>query len=254
MARGRRGKMRKAAVLLVAVLFAVGAPAQEAATDTGGMIRRLLPGAGGEEPAAPKVPPFEIPTFDGQKKDFKGATRPFTPIKKIDSDAILETVINCYPARSRWKIDVDLQASVRNTNAYDVTNSTIGRSMVGVVFRMPLYSDSEFDRERQRELQRRNDTARQIASFIGSIARRNAAVRTLSLSSMMEQRAQVRVNNGITEADEQTKWLAEVVKAENDLITAEANIEQARMMLAAQCREDAAPTVNDYLKRLMELK
>jgi hypothetical protein len=254
MACGRRGKMRKAAVLL-AVLFAVGAPAQEADTNNGGgMIRRLLPGAGGEEPAAPKVPPFEIPTFDGQKKDFKGATRPFAPIKKIDSDAILETVINCYPARSRWKIDVDLQAAVRNTNAYDVTNSTIGRSMIGVVLRMPIYSDSEFDRERQRELQRRNDTARQIASFVGSIARRNAAVRTLSLSSMMEQRAQVRVNNGITEADEQTKWLAEVVEAENALITAEANIEQARMMLAAQCREDAAPAVNGYLKRLAELK
>jgi len=213
----------------------------------------LWPWASQSPATPPKVPPFEIPTFAGQHGDFKDAPSEWVRAPKIDGDAIFRAVVSCYPARSRWQIDLDLQAALRTSSAVDVTGTTIGRSMVGIVARMPIYSDSEMDRERQREYQRRLETASTIADFIGAIARRNAAVRTLSLSSMLEKRAQLRVREGIADADEQVKWLQKVIDTENELISAEGDIQKARLKLVALCRDDAADGINAFLTQLARL-
>lgn len=213
----------------------------------------LWPWASQNAPAPPKIQPFEIPTFAGKAGDFKGQRPEWVKPPRIDGDAVFRAVVACYPARSRWQIDIDLQAAVRNTGAVDVSGTTIGRSMVGIVARMPIYSDSEMDRERVREYQRRTDTAKIVANFIGQSAKRNAAVRALALVATMEQRAQVRVREGIADADEQVKWLDKIIQAEGDLMTAESAIQEARLKLVAQCRDDVADEMNDYLSGLAQL-
>lgn len=84
------------------------------------------------------------------------------------------------------------------------------------------------------------------ATFPSSQASRNSgidlqAVRTLALAAAMEQRAQLRVNQGIADADEQIKWLDKVAGAE------------ARLKLVSQCRDESADTVNAYLSEISQL-
>lgn len=213
----------------------------------------LWPWASQAPKEAPKVQPFEIPTFDGGKRDFRAPATAWAKAPRIDGDAIFRMIVACYPAKSRWNLDVDLQGAVRNTSAVDVTGTQIGRHMIGIVARMPLYSASEVDREREREYRRRQDTAQTVADLVGQLATRNQAVRVLALAGSMEQRAQVRVNQGIADADEQIKWLDRVAGAEKDLITAESKAAEARLKLVSQCRDETSDTVNAYLTELSQL-
>lgn len=213
----------------------------------------LWPWASQSPKDPPKVQPYEIPTFDGGKRDFRAGATSWTKAPKIDGDAIFRMIVACYPAKSRWNLDVDLLGAVRNTSAVDVTGTQIGRNMIGIVARMPLYSASEIDREREREYRRRQDTAQTVADLVAQVAARNQAVRVLALAGSMEQRAQVRVNQGIADADEQIKWLDRVASAEKDLITAESKAAEARLKLMSQCRDEASDTVNAYLTELAQL-
>ena len=225
------------------------APAPTFAEEKGG---NLWPWASQNAPAPPKVKPYEIPTF-GDKRNFRDAPAQWQKAPKIDGDAIFRMVVACYPNKSRWGLDVDLAAAVRNANAVDITGTAIGKSTVGIVARMPLYSATEMDREREREYKRRTDTAGKVAEFVGQLAARNQALRVLALAAAMESRAQVRVNEGIADADEQIKYLDKVANAEKDLITAEAKAMDARLSLVAMCRDEESDTVNAYLTDLAQL-
>lgn len=224
-----------------------------ALTAANGQAGDLWPWASQTPKEPPKVQPFEIPTFDGGRRDFRAPASAWTKAPRIDGDAVFRMIVACYPSRSQWNIDVDLQAALRNTSAVDVTGTQIGRSMIGIVARMPLYSATEVDREREREYRRRQDTAQTVADLATQLAARNQAVRVLALSGSMEQRAQVRVNQGIADADEQIKWLDRVAGAEKDLITAESKAAEARLKLVSQCRDEASDTVNAYLTELSQL-
>ena len=92
-----------------------------------------------------------------------------------------------------------------------------------------------------------------MAEFVGQLAARNQALRVLALAAAMESRAQVRVNEGIADADEQIKYLDKVANAEKDLITAEAKAMDARLSLVAMCRDEESDAVNAYLTDLAQL-
>lgn len=213
----------------------------------------LWPWASQSPTPPPTIKPYEIPTMSGNKRDFRAAPAGWVKAPRIDGDAVFRTIIACYPTKSYWTLDVDLQAAIRNTGAVDVSGTTIGRAMVGIVARMPIYSRTEIDREREREYKRRSDTAAKVAEFVNQLANRNQALRQLAIAASMEQRAQIRVNEGIADADEQIKWLDKVASLENALITAEAKAMDARLTLAAMCRDGEADAVNGYLTDLAQL-
>lgn len=242
--------MRRAGLILARSLVVIAAlPAPTFAEEKGG---NLWPWSSQNAPAPPKVQPYEIPTF-GAKREFRDAPAQWRKAPKIDGDAIFRMVIACYPNKSRWNLDVDLQAAVRTANAVDITGTAIGKSTVGIVARMPLYSATEMDREREREYRRRTDTAGKVADFVGQLATRNQALRSLALAAAMESRAQIRVNEGIADAEEQIKYLDKVAAAENQLVTAEAKAMDARLSLVAMCRDEEANAVNAYLTDLAHL-
>ncbi|MDD4913331.1 MAG: hypothetical protein PHP57_13645 [Sideroxydans sp.] len=202
--------------------------------------------------AAPVVPPYQVPTFSG-KRDFRSPLAAWVVAPRIDGDAVFRAIVSCFPSKSTWNMDVNLQTALRTSNAVDISGTAIGKYHVGIVANMPLYSSVEIDRERQREYQRRIEVAKAVAEFIGQIANRNTAVRALSMAAALEARAQVRVNEGIVDADEQIKFLDRVIKSENDLVTAEAKAMDARLSLVASCREEEAERINEYLTGLAQL-
>ena len=211
----------------------------------------LWPRASQAPKDAPKVKPYEVPTFGG-KRDLRSAAK-WEKAPRIDGDAVFRAVVACFPSKPTWNIDVSLQAAMRTANAVDITGTAIGKSTVGIVASMPLYSATEIDRERQREYQRRGDVAKTVAEFIGQLANRNMALRALALAAAMESRAQIRVNEGIADADEQVKFLDRVMKAENDLITAESKAMDARLSMVSMCRDEEADRMNEYLTGLAQL-
>lgn len=213
----------------------------------------LWPWASQAPAPPPQIKPYEIPTMSGNKRDFRAPPAGWVKAPRIDGDAVFRTIIACYPTKTYWNLDVDLQAAIRNTGAVDISGTTIGRSMIGIVARMPIYSRTEIDREREREYRRRSDTASKVAEFVNQLATRNQALRQLAIAAAMEQRAQIRVNEGIADADEQIKWLEKVAQLENSLITAEAKAMDARLTLVAMCRDGEADNVNAYLSDLAQL-
>lgn len=237
---------RKTFFVAVAGLCAAAAVA---AADLGG----LWPWSS-QNPAKPApVRPYEIPTFEGQAREFRQPPPPLAQAPAIDGDAVFRAVVDCYPVKSRWKMDVDLEAAVRSTRVIDVTGTAVGRSNIGIVARMPIYSATEHDREMEREARRRADTAKTVADFVAKLAERNASVRAVALYSALEQRARVRVNTGIADALEQVGYMEKTSTAERDLIRAEAGVMQTRLQLVAMCREGEADQMNRFLSGLAQL-
>jgi hypothetical protein len=207
--------------------------------------------SGSELEKPPEVKPYQIPTMAGDGLDYHAKPAPIVQAPAIDADAVFSRVITCYPERSKFDIDVDLRAAIRSSDVLDLqdTATGLGKSYVGIVASMPLYSGKELDREKEREYQRRKDTAKAVADFISAIAARNHAVRELALYRSLEARSAVRVKEGITEATEQVGYLEKVATAQDKLISEEAKIMESRLLLAGMCDPKNAKTIGGWLKQ-----
>lgn len=207
--------------------------------------------SGSELEKPPEVKPYQIPTMAGDGLDYHAKPAPIVQAPAIDADAVFSRVLACYPEKSKFDIDVDLRAAIRSSDVLDLqdTATGLGKSYVGIVASMPLYSGKELDREKEREYQRRKDTAKAVADFVTAIAGRNHAVRELALYRSLEARSAVRVQQGLTEATEQVGYLEKVANAQNKLITEEAKIMESRLLLAGMCDPTNAKTIGGWLKQ-----
>lgn len=201
---------------------------------------------------APKIPPYQIPTFDGKGRDFKEPIPPIAPAPEVDGDAIFSMVVNCFPERVKWGLELDAVGGIRESSDGVSTFDTSGlaRHYVGIVAKMPLYSATEINRERQTEYQRREQVAKNIKALLSGLADRRRAQRELGLYTSLEARSQQRVSLGIVEATEQVGYLEKVAQAQSKLDDANAAIEGARLALVGQCRDGIADEVNHYLKEV----
>lgn len=199
----------------------------------------------------PEVEPYQVPTLAGDGLDFKAKPAPVVKAIAIDADEVFNRVLACFPERSKFHLDVNLRAAVRTSPTLDVEEvSGLGNSYVGIVANMPLYSSNELDRQKEREYNRRKDTAKAVTDFVSSIAARNQAVRSVALYRSLEARAAVRVQQGIVEATEQVGYMEKVANAQKELVNQEAKIMETRLMLAGMCDPVNAKRMGDWLKQV----
>jgi hypothetical protein len=207
--------------------------------------------ATGKAPPPPEIPPYQIPTYSGERPDFKGPVPAMQPAPKVDADGMFRMVVNCYPVKSTWQIELDAVAGTRYADdtggitTFDT--SGLARHYVGLVAKMPLYSSQELDREREREYHRRTETATRISELLQSLADRQRAQRELGLYTSLEARAQQRVAIGVAETTEQVSYLEKVATAQSNFDAATAKILGARLALVGQCRDEVLDQVNHYL-------
>ena len=208
--------------------------------------------AGSELEKPPDVKPYQIPTMTGDGLDYHANPAAIVQAPAIDADAVFSRVIACYPEKSKFDIDVDLRAAIRSSDVLDLqdTATGLGKSYVGIVASMPLYSGKELDREKEREYVRRKDTAKAVADFVTAIAGRNHAVRELALYRSLEARSAVRVKEGITEASEQVGYLEKVASSQEKLLTEEAKIMESRLLMAGMCDPKNAKVIGGWLKQV----
>lgn len=207
-------------------------------------------GGEAEKPPEPKV--YKTPTMVDDGLDYHDKPAALVQAPALDADAIYKSVLGCYPEKSKFDIDVDLRASIRSSDVLDLedTATGLGKSYVGIVAKMPLYSGKELDREKEREYVRRKDTAKAVADFVTAIAGRNHAVRELALYRSLEARSAVRVQQGVTEATEQVGYLEKVASSQEKLITEEAKIMESRLLLSGMCDPKNAETIGGWLKKV----
>lgn len=206
----------------------------------------------GELEKPPTVQPYQMPTLTDDGLDYHDRPAAIVQAPALDADAIFKAVLACYPERSKFDIDVDLRASIRSSEVLDLQDSAtgLGKSYVGIVASMPLYSGKELDREKEREYSRRKDTAKAVADFVTAIAGRNHAVREFALYRSLEARSAARVKEGITEASEQVSYLEKVANSQEKLINEEAKIMESRLLLAGMCDPKNAERIGAWLRKV----
>ena len=232
--------------------FLVAVPASLSATDQDADQWRIPnPWNTDELEKPPKIKPYKLPRFD---ESYDGDQHTMVPPIKhspaIDAEMLWGSVLACYPAKSKFRLEIDLESSYRNRRSFDVTGEEIGQFYAGIVARMPLYSASELDREREREHMRRDQTAQTIGSLLAAVADRDHAVREMGLYSSLEARSQIRVQQGIAETAEQVSYLEKVAAAQAKLIQSEAAIIQHRLSLISMCADDKADNLNAFIKNV----
>ena len=210
------------------------------------------PWKGGEAEKPPALKIYKMPTMADDSLDYHAKPAAIVQAPALDADAIYTSVLGCYPEKSKFDIDVDLRASIRSSDVLDLEDTTtgLGKSYVGIVAKMPLYSGKELDREKEREYVRRKDTAKAVADFISAIAGRNHAVRELALYRSLEARSAIRVQQGVTEATEQVGYLEKVASSQDKLINEETKIMESRLLLSGMCDPKNAATICNWLKKV----
>ena len=199
---------------------------------------------------APDFKPYRLPTMEGNERSYQDNLPPLVKAPTIDPDGVFNSVMDCYPSPSNFNIDVELRGQLRSeAGGDDLFESTdIGSNYVGIVARMPLYSYTELDRERDREYHRRTTTAAAVSKFVSAVATRNHAIRELALHRSLEARAAVRVARGIVGASEQVSYLEKVADGQRALIKAEADIMESRLTMAALCDPEKQDVMSHYLR------
>jgi hypothetical protein len=203
-----------------------------------------------DKPKAPTVQPYQFPTYDGQGGDFRAHVPELAPFPDVDTEEVFKVVVNCFPERVPWGLELKAVAGARYTE--DNTVSTfdtagLSRYYAGVVAEIPLFSASEINAERRTEYQRRTQLAENIASFIKGLAAMRRAWREIGLYNGATLRSQERVKEGIAPTTEQVGYVEKVAEAYSKLDDAKAMVEAARLSLYGQCRNEVADEVNNYL-------
>lgn len=253
-----------AAVLLVPIsthaetaeqLAAAKAETLKIAEDNGSLAPSYWPWDSAEAEKPPEIQTYQLPTLADDGVDYHSKPAPLAKAPALNPDAVYQTVLRCYPEKSHFAIDIALRASVRSSDVLDETDlsSGLGKSYVGIVANMPLYSSQELNREREREYMRRKDTAKAVADFIAAIAGRNQSMRELALYRSLEARSAIRVQSGIVEATEQVGYLEKVATAQEKLVKEETKIIESRLLLAGMCDPTNAARVGGWLERLSQL-
>ena len=206
-----------------------------------------------QESSMAQSKPFETPRFDNNNVSIHTPIAPLKLAPRVDPEGIFNAVSHCYPERSKFNLEFELQGRYSNRAIYDITSTDIGKHYFALVARMPLYSVTDLNREREREHARRTLTATTIGHFMAALADRNHAHRKLGLYSALEARSQIRVAQGVTRTNEQVGYLEKVATAQQELIQAESQLVQHRLILVAQCGEGNTEQVSDYLKQLTKL-
>jgi hypothetical protein len=219
-------------------------------------VRRLYALAfvfvGGAAIAAPEAPPpWHLPSFDGASASDAIPAEPLERPARPDAQALFDMAISCYPSPSWFRPELSIQANYAERHRENKTNEIVNLDTAGtyaaVVFKMPLYSAADIERERERETRRRETVAAAVADFETALVDRANAQRELALLRAIEARSGKRVAAGVAETAEQVAALKEVAALESRLGKARAGISRARLTLIGMCkdRED----IEAYLDR-----
>ena len=225
-----------------------------------------------KKPAATdKPPPYQIPLLDGKKDRTKA--QPTDEYKLADAPnarELFDMIVSCWPERSwfRGELSAEARSMRRNSAAsgqstttldpisgnYITQNSTGNDATIGLLLRVPLWSATELDREREREAGRRNVIAQQVGIYVSALAEYQITEREMNITKALEKRSQERVALGVADTSEQVQKLQSVSQLEGKQLLNRANLIKSRITLQGLCTQDKAWIIDEYLKRFRDVE
>lgn len=226
-------------------------------------------GQGKAQEKKPGEVPYVVPLFDGKPRTHEPPKGEYQMAALPNAKELFDMVMACYPEKgwfrgefaaearstSRMGQNTQTQATSYDPSTGQYTTTSQGAdTYVGLVFRIPLWSALELDKEREREVGRRISTATQVGNFLSALAEYQITNRELALYRSLEKRSQERVALGVAETSEQVKYLEKVANLDRGATAIRARLISARVILQGLCTEDKAGIVDEYLKRFKEVQ
>lgn len=186
-------------------------------------------------PLVPAVPPLAKP--------------PAAP-RAFDAGYLVAAVADCWPAPSLFRPELSLELrGGRKFGDVSPTDQTQA-NYAGLVARIPLYSPTELDRQREHEAKRQGEAAAAAGAIVQALAERARAARETQLYEALERRSRQRVFEGVADTDEQVSALRRVADAHTRTADAAAKLTAAKLSLLAMCQRGArADAVAAYLQK-----
>ena len=218
----------------------------------------------------PPPPPYVLPLYDGKAAPSHRPPDGEYKLGKVpNARDLFDMISSCWPEKSwfRGELSAEARATKRvsdsaasSATSFDpvsgqyTTSVGSGEQYVGLVFRIPLWSAVELDKEREREVGRRGQIAGGVGSYIAALAEYQMAERELVLMKSLERRSQERVGLGIAETAEQVKYLEKVASIDRSLVASRAKLITSRVTLQGMCEDRKAWLVDEYLKRFKDVE
>lgn len=204
-----------------------------------------------ETPKASENKPWELPTYTGEKLTHHAKEKPDAATALPDPRELYERAMGCWPAPSYMRAEVTVESRLRSerTTYLDETGTVqgSGRAGVALVARLPLYSATELDREREREYARRVKVADAVGAFFTALTDRQRIKRELHLMQALERRAQERVRVGVTDTAEQVKYMERVAALDGELLKLRGQIQKSRLELIGHCNVANVNELDAYI-------
>ena len=215
-------------------------------------------------------PPYILPLFDG--KDQPSKVAPVGEYKLApmpNARELFDMVVACWPEKSWFRGELSAESritklasdsSASSSTSFDpvtgqyTTNVGSGEKYVGLVFRIPLWSATELDREREREAGRRGKIADSVGNFVNALASWQMDERELVLMKSLERRSQERVWLGVAETAEQVRYLEKVASIDRSMVASRAKLITARITLQGMCDDRKSWVIDEYLKRFKDVE
>jgi len=205
-----------------------------------------------EEPKA-SAQVYQLPTLSGRVDLTPPKAGGYKPPPQIDADRLFDAVIRCYPAPSWFRGELSAIARVGTGKVADFqeTIAPDGKTYLGLVAKVPLYSPVEADRERERETRRRLEIAKAVATLNDAATRLAVATRKAALYRSLESRAALRVRYGVADTAEQAGYLEKLADQEEAIAKAKADITAGRLTLRGMCQEDRAAAIDRLIDDML---
>lgn len=206
----------------------------------------MLSGCGRADEPKAVAQVYQLPTLTGHVDYMPPKGQGYRPPPQLDADYVFDAVVRCYPAPSWFRGELSAIARAGTGEVTDLTDTTAtsGKTYLGLVAKVPLYSPVEADRERERENNRRVRIADAVAKLNEAVTLRAVAERKRALFMSLESRSAKRVLHGIAETSEQAGYLEKLATQEEAIAKANADITAARLTLRGMCQEDRAGAID----------
>lgn len=190
--------------------------------------------------------PNPFPAFDGVPRSGVMGREPLRIDPGPDSSYLFGRVLDCWPARSWFRPELTVEARAgQRTTTYD--GATMG-SGAAVVFRAPIYSAQDLEREREREAARRERVAGAVSAFIENLVAHRLVDRELEIWKGAEAWSLWRVREGVAPSAEQQEAEKRVYMLEIKRVETLARVVNARLQLVGLCSDDKGAALNAYLR------
>lgn len=185
-------------------------------------------------------PPHALPEFQTQTQILP------------DPRDLYQRALDCWPSASHFRAELSIEGRVSQRSGTWVDSggqlASASPASASLVARLPLYSATELDHEREREWMRRRRAAEAVGQLLTQLSDRQRLRQERDLMRALEKRARQRVISGIVDSSEQVRYMERVADLEGQLLRQSGHIERSRLELLGFCDQAHADALDAHLR------